>query len=1493
MLQVWLLGQFEVRVDGKRANIASRAAQSLLAYLILSSSTPHRREKLAGLLWPEMSDDNARNNLRHELWRVRKAITAPQADAAQTAEREYILAEDLTIGFNSDANYWLDVAQLEKASADPQALISGLSLYRGELLPGFYDDWVSLERERVQAIFEGKTQQLLKLLIAEQRWQTVLEWAERWIGLGQTPEPAYRALMLGYAALGDNAKVAETYERCVAALDKELGVEPAPETQSQYDELMRGDRVALVNLSARQYGVKRTLALPAAPPAPGEPPFKGLQCFDVSDAALFFGREELVSKLVGELNTKRFLAVVVGASGSGKSSVVRAGIIPALKSNEGQWRVYILTPTAHPLEALALELTRDSESVTATATLLDDLNKDPRALHLWLRRQSRNEPELSGRVLLAIDQFEELFTLCRDEVEREMFIDALLTASAPYSSPNGGGIADPSSNVTLILTIRADFYAHLAQYPELREAVAKQQEYIGPMTSQELRRAIEEPAKRGAADGAAWEFEPGLVDLMLRDVGDEPGALPLLSHALLETWKRRSGHVMTLKGYADAGGVRGAIAHTAETTYQQLSPEEQDIARNVFLRLTELGDATEDTRRRASFAELVPQGDAGLATRDVLTQLADARLITTGRDTAEVAHEALIREWPRLREWLNQDREGLRLHRQLTEAAQEWELLERDSGALYRGARLAQGLEWATLHGNELNAHERAFLEASQAQQKHEEREKEAQQQRELDSAKRIAESAQTLAAEQQARAEESNRANRRLRRRALFLVGAFVLAMLLAGLALVFSNQARTNAAVAQANAAQAESERRIATARELAASAVSNLTIDPERSVLLALQAIQKTDAVDHTILPEAVDSLRRAFQALRIELTLRGHTDTVWSAVFSPDGTRIATASADGKVKIWDATAGKELLSIDAANGTVWYAAFSPNGKLLATAGSDKLAHIWDATTGKELQTLASHKDEVYHIEFSPDSSRVATVSPDGTAKLWDVSTGKVLLTLNQGEGARPYWVTFSPDGSRIAVANTADDSVGWASIWDAGTGKELVTLPRQAGYVNSVAFSPDGAHIVTTSEDQTARIWDSTTGKELLTLYSQTASIANAAYSPDGKNIATAKGDRHIIIWDAFTGQELLSVPAHNGDILTVAYSPDGTRLVTASRDQTAKVWSVGPSREYRTFINGPAIASAVGAKLAYSPDGNRLAVAYSDPIAKIWNMTTGKLQSSLTGHTDGVSFVAYNSDGSRLATAARDGTAKVWDAVSGKELLTVSLPTDFGTGVAFSPDGTRLGTTSLDPVAQVWDAETGRLLLNLTGHGDALSGITFSPDGSRIATSSWDSTAIIWDAVTGKQIFSLVGHKDVVRQVIFSPDGTRLATAGLEGIAKVWDAVSGKELFTLSGHTGSVFDVAYSRDGKYLATASGDKTAKIWDAVTGEELQTLYAEDGLTGIAFSPDGAQLATASRDGTNRIYLLKLEDLMTLAKQRVTRALTTEECHQYLHVSTCPTQP
>lgn len=438
-------------------------------------------------------------------------------------------------------------------------------------------------------------------------------------------------------------------------------------------------------------------------PAPGEPPYMGLRYFDTSDAALFYGRAALTCELTDCLDAGERFLVIVGASGSGKSSLARAGLVTAWQAGIEipggclGGPVHVITPTSHPLESLAASLTRESESVTATATLMDDLCQDPRSLHLYARKLLSRVG--AANMLLLVDQFEETFTLCKDPAERKAFIENLLAASQ-------GGENGP---LRVVLTLRADFYHHCAEYDGLRQALQTHQLFIGAMTPDELREAIEAPAR-----AAGWDFQPGLVDLILQDVGQEPGALPLLSHALLETWKRRQGRTLTLDGYAAAGGVRKAIAQTAENVYDRMTSSEQEIARGIFLRLTELGEGVQDTRRRASLAELAPAPGQQNAVDAVLKTLADARLVTTAQDSAEVAHEALIREWPTLRKWLEADRESLRLHRHLTDSAREWERRGREPGELYRGARLAQTLEWAARNANAFSAQEADFLCASQ-----------------------------------------------------------------------------------------------------------------------------------------------------------------------------------------------------------------------------------------------------------------------------------------------------------------------------------------------------------------------------------------------------------------------------------------------------------------------------------------------------------------------------------------------------------------------------------------------------------------------------------------------------------------------------------------------------------------------------------------------------------------------------------------------------------
>ncbi|MEP6896606.1 MAG: WD40 repeat domain-containing protein, partial [Chloroflexota bacterium] len=587
---------------------------------------------------------------------------------------------------------------------------------------------------------------------------------------------------------------------------------------------------------------------------------------------------------------------------------------------------------------------------------------------------------------------------------------------------------------------------------------------------------------------------------------------PLLSHALLETWKRRAGHTLTLKGYADAGGVHGAIAHTAESMYQNLSPAEQAITHNIFLRLTELGEGTEDTRRRTSLNELISHTDDANEVHAVLNLLAEARLVTLGEDTVEVAHEALIREWPTLREWLTQDRNGLLLHRQLTDAAHEWELLERDAGSVYRGARLAQAREWATLNPNTLNAGERAFLDASNELEQREQAEHEVRQRRELESARKLGET-------EKARAEEQTQSADRLRIRNRIISIVGVVALLLAVLAGIFGLQSNQNAMSAQVNAAQAinakataqteslirataqanaEQAAALSFSRELGVQSELNLEVDPERSILLALAGL------DVVYTHEAENALHKAVQSSRVRMTLTGHTAEVNDVVFSPDGKRLASSSEDG-VRVWDPATGRQLLFLgDRPNASD--VAFSPDGTRLAFATPHPtdpnlfVVTIRDVNTGQELLALNINGDDYWMMNFSPDGN--LWVGEYGKIEFFDATSGRPLPVLTspdwiiQGHPLIVADVAFSSDGKRIAIALTAQGleynaGMGRVEIWDVASRQRQLILPENFDiYPNQpgvIAFSPDGTTLATQrSPDGLPAVWDAATGKKLFEL-----------------------------------------------------------------------------------------------------------------------------------------------------------------------------------------------------------------------------------------------------------------------------------------------------------------------------------------------------------------------------------------------------------------------
>lgn len=1192
-------------------------------------------------------------------------------------------------------------------------------------------------------------------------------------------------------------------------------------------------------------------------PAPGLPPFKGLLHFDESDAELFFGREALTESMTARVMSTlaqpgalRFLAIV-GASGSGKSSVLRAGLLNALRwqPQTAGWPAYVLTPTAHPLEALAASLLGDAQTPAARLELAERLGADRGALGATLRQQAGRANV--AQTLVAVDQFEELFTLCRHDGERRAFVDNLLGAAA---APGGPGI--------MLLALRADFYAHCADYPALRTALAEQQEFIGAMTAGELRRAIEEPARRGR-----WELESGLVDVLLRDLGaegdrpPEPGALPLLSHALLETWERRRGQTLTLSGYTAAGGVRGAIAETAEAVFHdQLAPEQRAIARDIFVRLTALGsdEAAPDTRRRVNLAELQGRAGAAGAVREVLTLLADARLITTEQDAAEVAHEALIREWPTLREWLADDREGLRLHRRLTETAQEWERAARDEGHLYRGARLAQALEWAEAHGDRLNTQERDFLTASQAAVEREAAEREAQRRRELEAAQRLAHT--------EAQAAQG------MRRRALYLVGAVVVALAAA----LFANAQRQ---AAFANLAVSDAQRLAAESRTLLLEGR-----DAPTAALLALRSI----GLHYT--PQGDEALSIALQLDYPLHAYVGHEDQLWDAGFLPGDQVIFTTSSDeqGSIRLWDLATGQVLRSFDAEHGCL-ESKLSPDAKTLAAACWDGLAHIWDLDTGQELGRFEHLATENPRVRFSPDGSRLLTGGTGASARLWDVARGQLMREFSPADSELPaaVGIAFLPDGRQIVTGGRD----GLLRLWDAATGAQLRTFAGHAAQVWGVDVSPDGQLILSSSPDGTARLWDIATGQELRQFAHGTTMSYEAAFSPDGQFALTGGFDNTVRVWAVQTGAEVRRF-AHPATSTGLAFSSDGQHVLTTAWDQVARLWQIGPGAGLPHYPDLPSAPRNFG---TLAPNGDQLAITTTGNGVTLLDARTGQALHQLAGHTGIIWDMAFSPDGRYLATTTEeDHSTRLWDTQTGQALWID--PDAGGESVAFSADGQRLFAAGELLEVSLYDVLTGQLLQKFSYPEVMLFG-AYAPDGLTAATTLGGRAGVLlWDMTTGQVLRTIQPDAgDVMRAIVYSPDGRYLAAGGNTGTLYLWDVQSGAEVRRFVGHTDTVARaLAFSPDGRYLASGSADRTVRIWEVATGKELRRLAGfVRQLASVVFTPDGRRLLVVDDAGTLQMTYVALQDAVADLCARQLRDFLDSEREQYNVTgieSTCP---
>jgi WD40 repeat protein len=781
---------------------------------------------------------------------------------------------------------------------------------------------------------------------------------------------------------------------------------------------------------------------------------------------------------------------------------------------------------------------------------------------------------------------------------------------------------------------------------------------------------------------------------------------------------------------------------------------------------------------------------------------------------------------------LDTDPDWARLHTRLLVRALEWDSSGRDSSFALRGRDLQAAEEWLT------DADERKDPQPTRLHTEY-------------------------IVASRRA-------ATRGQRLRFAALSVALVVALVLAGFALVQRNDARHQAKVARS--------------RELAATALLGLSTNPERSLLLGVEAGRTSDT------PEAADAVREALDATYVEHVLRGHTDSINRASFSPDGKQVITASDDGTARVWDASTNRELRTFRPKDGLVLSAQFSPDASRILTATSRGDIQIWNASTGKQTRSIHAANALIDSARYSPDGSLIVTASDDGRAVVWKAATGRRVA----GFALHRYPVydaSFSPDG-RLVVSAGAD---GNTRIWKAKTGREIrVLTPRHGGEasnqtneVNSALFSPNGRFIVTGSTDGVARVWSVGTGRLLDVLPKSNDDLYATSFSPNGQRIVTASLDGTVRVYDPDISRRrpvLVSLlRGHTAAVLSAAFSPDGRRVVSGGEDRTARIWDAEKDNTVRSFSHPHEVVGG-----GFSPDGTRIVTAAHDKLARIWDARTGELLRTLGGHQGVLWSAAFSPDGTKIVTANGDHTASIWKASTGQRLMVLKGHRGTVYSAAWSPDARRIATASADGTARVWGASTGEQLTRV-GTPRGLFAAAWSPDGRLIVTAGADRTARIWQAGTGIEKAVLRGHTDTVENAAFSPDGQRVITASGDGTARIWNASSGRTLEVLRGHTAAVQDAQFSPNGVRAITGSFDRTIRVWDASSGQLLDILRGfRDRVASVDYAPSGARIMGTSYDDTARIMRCQLcvpfDRLLQIAERRVQRTLSPQERSEYL---------
>ncbi len=1100
------------------------------------------------------------------------------------------------------------------------------------------------------------------------------------------------------------------------------------------------------------------LGLGGMPPCP----YRGLFAFREEDAHLFFGREQFTEELVRAVKKKRLVAIV-GPSGSGKSSVVFAGLIPSLRMRMQAQRLIIVSfrPGNSPFEALSTALAPflSKTSPHSLCETLESLVQEP-----------------TTRLVLIADQFEELYTMS-PESEREPFLDELLAACSR------------TPGFTLVITLRADFYGYALSHRPFSDALQGVVQNLGPMNREELRSAIEQPATQMQV-----QLEDGLTNELIDAVSGQPGHLPLLEFALTTLWSKQRDGILTSIAYKEIGGVEEALANHAETVYALLSAEDRKRAQQVFIQLVQPGIGTDANRRLATRDEVNQEN------WDLVTRLASSRLVVTtrndftGEETVEIVHEALIKNWLRLGHWMRVDGEFRKWQEQNRAAIRQWDSGNRDEGALLRGKLLADAQEWQSKRSEELSPGEISFIQLSWELEERKIKQHKRRRQITISSLtsglvlalilagiawwqsqnsikneiKEIRSSTETLLA--------SNREFDAL-------IKALEVSRKQNGIIASLANFKEKVEMEKQVDSLLEEAIYKVRESNRLSGheDVVKSVTFSPDGKTIA-------TASNDKTIKLWSRDG--------KYIRTFRGHRGAVNSVAFSPDGKTIASGSADKTVKIWSLD-GKEIQTFSGGD-EVNSVAFSPDGRAIASGYNGGSVRIW-SLDGKENKTLIGHSDRVTSVAFSRDGE-IASASWDKTVRLWK-RDGKQIGII-KGHKSWIWSIAFSPDGQTIASASK-DNTV---KLWSKD-GKEIKTFIGHNDQVRTVSFSPDGQIIASGSADKTVKLW-SIDGSLLETLTGSNDWVWSVSFSPDGKQIVSATKDKIVKLWTV-KGKKFEIISAHKNAINSMSFSPGGKMIATASADKTVKFWS-RDGKKLLQIIKGDGQFTQIN----FSPDSKAVATATIDGTVKIWTLE-GKLIKTFNSHKNSIGDVSFSPDSQIILIGNYDNHTATLFNRDGKLLQILKGHNDGVNSATFSPDGKTIITSSWDTTLRLWNKEGNEIKI-FRGHQEGVHSATFSPDGQIIASASEDKTVKLWNVATGKEITTLKGHDAGVYRVSFSPDGKQIASASFDKTVKLWDVATGKEIKTFKGHDAEVTDVTFDPNGHILASSDSSGKLILWN-----------------------------------------------------------------------------